>query len=74
MSSEPKLDELSQRLVKTVERIEALQQGKSQTISAIVRGHFSKHGSFMTNALLAGCVFFVAVGRLHQKSEFQVSR
>lgn len=70
MSKDTNIDELTDRLGKTVERIEALQAKKP--LGTRIRQHFGKQGNFIVNVALAGCVFFVAVGRLHQKNEYQV--
>lgn len=72
MSSEEKIKEISKRLGETVERIDSLQKGKAEPFRVRFRRHISKQGNVLVNAGLAGCIFFVAVGRLHQKQEFQV--
>ena len=74
MSSEEKCNEISQRLNETVQRVEAVQKGTNSTFSSRVRQHFNKQGNLIVNAALAGCIFFVAVGRLHLKTEFQAGR
>ena len=73
MGSEKKLSEISDSLSGALQRIETLQkQGKTSWLSRF-RQNLAKNNQHLHSIILAGCVFAVALGRLQQKSEFEVT-
>lgn len=71
MSEDQKLQELSLKLKDTVDRIDKMQQKPSFT--ARLGRHIRMQSNSIIHAMLAGCIFTVALGRLAQKNEFEVS-
>jgi hypothetical protein len=72
MSEDQKLQNLSSKLQDTVDRIDKLQQ--KPTFRARVGRHLRLQSNSIIHAMLAGCIFTVALGRLSQKNKFQVRR
>ena len=70
MSTDQRLQQLSEQLGQTVNRIDQLQ--KKPTLTARLGRHFRAQGSNILSVVLAGCVFSVATGRLIQKNEHEV--
>ena len=71
LDSEQRLKELSKKLEGTVNRINEIE--KKPPFGVRLRRHFKAQGGNITNVLLAGCVLSVALGRLGQKHEYEVS-
>lgn len=70
MSEDQNLQRLSSKLQETVDRIDKLQQ--KPTFSARVGRHLRMQSNPIIHAMLAVCIFTVALGRLSQKNEFEV--
>ena len=70
MSTDQRLQQLSEQLGQTVNRIDQLQ--KKPTLTTRLGRHFRAQGSNILSVVLAGCVFSVATGRLIQKNEHAV--
>jgi len=71
MSEDQNLHKLSSKLQDTVDRIDKLQQ--KPTFRARIGRHIRTQSNSIIHAMLAGCIFTVALGRLAQKTEFEVS-
>jgi hypothetical protein len=72
MSSQQKLGEISRALNKSIERMDAMQRGKAAPFSDQLRQHIAKNRGNLTNIILAGCVFAVAIGRFNLNQQHQV--
>ena len=64
------LDQLSQELSETVNRIDKLQQ--KPPLGSRIYAHFSRQGSHIVGVVLAGTLFSIAVDRLAQKRAHEV--
>ena len=72
MTSDGNLDQISKELGEAVKRIEKIQAAEKPPFAQRLTNHFRKHGNNLTSLVLAGCLFFVALGRLDLKSSHQV--
>ena len=72
MSDTKRLEEISERLGETMQRIDALQSRKKLPWTTRLRNHVGRNSSQLTNVVLAGCVLAVAAGRLTQQREHEV--
>lgn len=70
MDGDQRLQNLSDRLGNTLNRIDELQ--KKPTLGARLRNHLRAQSGSILNVILAGCVFSVAMGRLAQKNQHEV--
>lgn len=67
------LDRLIADSEDAIKRLDVLYERKKKApLLQRVKAHLSKHSVHLTNVLLAGTVFVVAVGRLQQKLQFEV--
>ncbi|KAK9864208.1 hypothetical protein WJX84_012125 [Apatococcus fuscideae] len=73
-SSESNLDQISKDLGDAVKRIEKIQAAEKPPIATRLTNHIRKHGNNLTSLVLAGCLFFVALGRLDLKNSQQAER
>ena len=72
MTSDGNLDQISKELGEAVKRIEKIQAAEKPPFAQRLSNHFRKHGNNLTSLVLAGCLFFVALGRLDLKTSHQV--
>ena len=72
MTSGGSLDQISKDLDEAVKRIEKIQAAEKPPLAQRFTNHVRKHGNNLTSLLLAGCLFFVALGRLDLKNSLQV--
>ncbi|KAK9826004.1 hypothetical protein WJX74_004651 [Apatococcus lobatus] len=74
MTSDGNLDQISKELGEAVKRIEKIQAADRPPFAQRFTNHFRKHGNNLTSLVLAGCLFFVALGRLDLKSSHQTEK
>lgn len=72
MTSDGNLDQISKDLDQAVKRIEKIQAAEKPPLAQRFTRHIRKHGNNLTSLVLAGCLFFVALGRLDLKNSHQV--
>ena len=67
------LDRLIAESEEAIKRLESMEKrGRGLPLTARLAGHMRRHGATLVNIGLAASVLAVAIGRLHQKYEFQV--
>ena len=72
MPDAKRLEEISQRLEDTMQRIDTLQSRKTLPWTVRLRNHMGRSSSHLANIVLAGCILAVAAGRLNQQHEHEV--
>lgn len=69
------LDRLIRESDEAIQRLDAIQKARHNApLLQRVRNHFARNSAHLANVLLAGTVLAVALGRLAQKQEHEVSR
>ena len=72
MASPEKLAGISKALDETMNRVDSMKKRQVLPYSTRLRQHLSSSSGYLTNIVLAGCIFAVAAGRLSQKNMFEV--
>lgn len=69
MSSEAKIADIKRQLGEAVQRIETVQSG--QPLLTRISSHLKAQSGSIINVVLTASLFAVAIGRLHQKQQYE---
>lgn len=73
MSSDQKIADIKRQLGETVSRIESIQGGQKQPLLTRISSHFRTQSGSLVNLVLTASIFAVAIGKLNQKQQHEVS-